>query len=111
MQKQTETNARYVREGKLVPDLIVPLSEHRTLKYFKEEILQTYAEQYGWKLIDDFNRKLLFMEMVEQMGMNYSYKPVLLRAILTYAAAAGEVKISDVVSYFRCFYEARRAPA
>ena len=105
---QTETIERYVREGKLVPDLIVPMSEHRTFKYFKEETLQAYAEQYGWKLIDDSNRKQLFMEMVEQMDMSYSYKPVLLKAILTYADAVGRVKISDIVSYFRSFYEARR---
>ena len=85
------------------------MSEHRTFKYFKEETLQAYAEQYGWKLIDDSNRKQLFMEMVEQMDMSYSYKPVLLKAILTYADAAGRVKISDIVSYFRSFYEARRA--
>ena len=106
---QTETIERYVRDGKLVPDLIVPMSEHRTFKYFKEETLLAYAEQYGWKLIDDSNRKQLFMEMVEQMDMSYSYKPVLLKAILTYADTAGRVKISDIVSYFRSFYEARRA--
>lgn len=106
---QTETIERYVREGKLIPDLIVPMSEHRTFKYFKEETLQAYAEQYGWNLIDDSNRKQLFMEMVEQMDMSYSYKPVLLKAILTYADAAGRVKISDIVSFFRGFYEARRA--
>lgn len=106
---QTETIERYVREGKLLPDLIVPMSEHRTFKYFKEETLQACAEQYGWKLIDDSNRKQLFMEMVEQMDMSYSYKPVLLKAILTYADAAGRVKISDIVSYFRSFYETRRA--
>ena len=105
---QTETIERYVREGKLVPDLIVPMSEHRTFKYFKEETLRAYAEQYGWKLIDDSNRKQFFMEMVEQMDMSYSYKPVLLKAILTYADAAGRVKISDIVAYFRNFYEARR---
>ena len=106
---QSETIERYVREGKLVPDLIVPMSEHRTFKYFKEETLQAYAEQYGWKLIDDSNRKQIFLEMVEQMDMSYSYKPVLLKAILTYADAAGRVKISDIVAYFRSFYEARRA--
>lgn len=105
---QAETIERYVREGMLVPDLIVPMSEHRTFKYFKEETLQSYAEKYGWKLINDSNRKQLFMEMVEQMDMSYSYKPVLLKAILKYADASGRVKISDIVSYFRNFYEARR---
>ncbi len=106
---QTETIERYVREGKLVPDLVVPMSEHRSFKYFKEESLQRYAEQYGWRLIDDSNRKDLFMEMVRQMDMSYSYKPVLIKAILLYADEKGQIKLDDIVSYFRSFYEARSA--
>ena len=106
---QSETVERYVREGKLVPDLVVPMSEHRTFKYFKEETLHKYAEEYGWTLIDDNNRKNLFMEMVRQMDMSYSYKPVLLKAILLLADKKGRVKLSEIVSYFREFYEARRA--
>lgn len=98
---QTETIERYVRNGKLVPDLVVPMSEHRTFKYFKEETLKRYAKQYGWKLIDDSNRKELFLKMVCQMGMNYSYKPILLKAILEYADNAGKVRLDDIVSYFR----------
>lgn len=105
---QSETIERYMREGMLIPDLIVPMSEHRTFKYFKEETLISYAEKYNWKLIDDNNRISLFLEMVEQMDMSYSYKPVLLKAVLTHADANGKVKISDIVDYFRSFYEARR---
>ena len=106
---QTETIERYVREGKLIPDLVVPMSEHRTFKYFKEETLEKYAQQYGWRLIDDSNRKDLFMEMIRQMDMSYSYKPVLIQAILLYADDKGRVKLDDIVSYFRSFYEGRRA--
>lgn len=106
---QTETIERYVREGKLVPDLVVPMSEHRTFKYFKEETLEKYAQQYGWRLIDDSNRKDLFMEMIRQMDMSYSYKPVLIKAILLYADDKGRVKLDDIVSYFRSYYEGRRA--
>ena len=106
---QTETIERYVREGKLLPDLVVPMSEHRTFKYFKEETLEKYAKQYGWRLIDDSNRKDLFMEMIRQMDMSYSYKPVLIKAILLYADEKGRVKLDDIVSYFRSFYEGRRA--
>lgn len=105
---QSETIERYIREGMLIPDLIVPMSEHRTFKYFKEETLISYAEKYNWKLIDDNNRIDLFMEMVEQMDMSYSYKPVLLKAIFAHADTKGRVKISDIVDYFRSFYEARR---
>lgn len=106
---QTETIERYVREGKLVPDLVVPMSEHRTFKYFKEESLEKSAEQYGWTLIDDSNRKDMFMDMIRQMDMSYSYKPVLVKAILLYADDKGRVKLDDIVSYFRSYYEGRRA--
>lgn len=105
---QSETIERYVREGKLVPDLIVPMSEHRTFKYFKEETLLHYAEQYGWKLIDDSNRKDLFMDMIRQMDMSYSYKPVLIKAVMQYADEKGRVKLEDIVAYFRAYYEGRR---
>lgn len=105
---QSETIERYVREGKLIPDLIVPMSEHRVFKYFKEESLERYAKEYGWTLIDDQNRKNLFMEMVEDMDMSYSYKPVLLKAILQNADKQGRVKIDDIVEYFKAFYEDRR---
>jgi len=106
---QTETIEKYVRDGKLIPDLVVPMSEHRTFKYFKEETLEKYAQQYGWMIIDDSNRKDLFMDMVRQMDMSYSYKPVLMKAILMYADDKGRIKLDDIVSYFRQFYEGRRA--
>lgn len=106
---QTETIERYVREGKLIPDLVVPMSDHRTFKYFKEESLQKYAEQYGWTIIDDSNRKDMFMEMIRQMDMSYSYKPVLWKAILLKADNKGRVRLEDIVSYFRNFYDNRRA--
>ena len=106
---QTETIERYVREGKLVPDLVVPMSEHRTFKYFKEESLQKYAVQYGWKIINDSNRKDMFMDMIRQMDMSYSYKPVLMKAIMLYADEKGRIKLDDIVAYFRSYYEGRRA--
>lgn len=106
---QSETIERYVREGKIVPDLLVPMSEHRTFKYFKEETLVQYAAEFGWQLITNDNRKDLFMEMVRQMDMSYSYKPVLLKAIILYADDKGRIKLSDIVGYFREFYENRRS--
>ena len=106
---QTETIEKYVRDGKIVPDLVVPMSEHRTFKYFKEETLQKYAGQYGWTLIDDSNRKDMFMDMIRQMDMSYSYKPVLIKAVMTYADDKGRIKLEDIVNYFRTYYEGRRA--
>lgn len=106
---QTETVERYVREGKLVPDLVVPMSGHRTFKYFREETLQKYAEQYSWTIIDDSNRKDMFMNMIRQMDMSYSYKPVLWKAILLNADNGGRVQLEAIVSYFRSFFDNRRS--
>lgn len=105
---QTETIERYVREGKLIPDLVVPMSEHRTFKYFKEETLHEYAKKYGWILIDDSNRKEMFMDMVRQMDMSYSYKPVFMKAVLQCADSKGRMKLDDIVTYFRSYYEGHR---
>ena len=87
---------------------MAPMSEHCTFKYFKEETLKKYAAQYGWTLIDDSNRKDLFLDMIRQMDMSYSYKPVLIKAVLACADDKGRVKLSDIVAYFRDFYEQRR---
>lgn len=105
---QTETIEKYVRDGKLIPDLVVPMSEHRTFKYFKEETLQKYAEKYGWTLIDDNNRKDMFMDMIRTMDMSYSYKPVLIKAVMQYADGKGRIKLEDIINYFRTYYEGRR---
>ena len=105
---QTETIERYVREGLLKPDLSVPMSEHRTFRYFKEETLLSAANQYGWTLIDDSNRKAMFMDMVRRMDMSYSYKPVLMLAVLRCADEKGRMKLCDLVSFFRQFYAERR---
>lgn len=106
---QAETIERYVREGKLLPDLAVPMSEHRTFKYFKEETLKAYARQYGWTLIDDSNRKNIFLDMVRKTDMSYSYKPVLIKAVLHCADEKGRVKLADIADYFRAYYEGRRS--
>ena len=60
-------------------------------------------------LIDDSNRKEMFLEMIRQMDMSYSYKPVLIKAILLYADEKGRIKLENIVSYFRSYYENRRS--
>ena len=106
---QSETVERYVREGMILPDLVVPMSEHRTFKYFKEETLEAAAAKYGWTLIDDSNRKTMFMDMVRRMDMSYSYKPVLMLAVLACADGKGRMKLIDLVQFFRRFYADRRS--
>lgn len=104
-----ETVERYIREGEIIPDLIVPMSEHRTFKYFSEDTLNKSAEKFGWRIINDKNRKDFFMEMIRQMDMSYSYKPVLVKSILESADEKGRVRIDDIVEYFKEYYEGRRS--
>ena len=49
------------------------------------------------------------MDMIRQMDMSYSYKPVLIKAVMTYADDKGRIKLEDIVNYFRTYYEGRRA--
>ena len=104
---QSETIERYIREGKLIPDLVVPMSDSRKFYYFKEETLTAAAEKFGWQLIDDSNRKDQFMQMVREMTMSYSYKPVLLKAFFAHADKDGQAAISDLTAWFRAYYEGR----
>ncbi|GAV25193.1 DEAD/DEAH box helicase [Carboxydothermus islandicus] len=104
---QSETIARYIREGKIIPDFQVPVGS-KTFNYFEKETVHRYARQYGWKIITQENLKEIFLEMVKKMDMSYSYKPVLLKAMLTHADEQGRVLLEDVVNYFLKFYEDRR---
>ena len=49
------------------------------------------------------------MDMIRQMDMSYSYKPVLIKSILLYADERGRIKLEDIVSCFRSYYEGRRS--
>lgn len=105
---QSETVDRYIREGKIIPDMAVPIGEKRSFNYFKEDSVRMYADKYGWDLITASNIKEKFMDFVEKMDMSFSYKPVLLKAILDHMDSDGRVRICDIISYFTDFYEERK---
>ncbi|WP_309244975.1 hypothetical protein [Clostridium tagluense] len=104
---QSETIGRYIREGKIVPDLEVPMGA-RSFKYFKEQSVKKYANEFDWEIINAANTKKKFMEMVKTMDMSYSYKPVLLKAMPEEVDEKGKVLIEDIVDYFIDFYEDRK---
>jgi len=104
---QSETIERYIKEGKIVPDMEVPISEHRSFKYFNRERPAQIAKEFGWKLINDANRKDLFMKMAQDMTMSYSYKPVFILAFLDQMNAEGEANLEGVTDSFAEFYEDR----
>ena len=105
---QSETIDRYIREGKIIPDIEIPMSGNRTFKYFREETINNYVKQFGWQLITPSNMKDMFMDMVEKMDMSYSYKPVFLKAIFDHIDDKERVRVEDLVDYFIDFYIGRK---
>ena len=106
---QSETVERYIKDGKVKPDLSIPFGDKRMFHYFREESIRNIAKQYGWDLITPQNMADKFMKFTETMDMSYSYKPVLLKAIYECMDSSGRVALPDVVDYFIDFYEDRKA--
>ena len=106
---QSETVERYIKDGKVKPDLSIPFGDKRMFHYLREESIRNIAKQYGWDLITPQNMADKFMKFIETMDMSYSYKPVLLKAIYEYMDSNGRVALPDVVDYFIDFYEDRKA--
>ena len=106
---QSETIERYIKEGKIKADMEVPISEHRSFKYFDKTRPAEYAKQFGWELINAANMKDMFLDMAKTMTMSYSYKPVFILSFLTHMNADGEARLEDVVDSFKGFYEERIA--
>jgi len=104
---QSETIEHHIKNGLIIPDLEVPISEHRSFKYFDPIRPAEYAKQFGWKLINFENMKDMFMEMVNTMTMSYSYKPVFILAMLEQMDENGQARLEDIVSEFSGFYKDR----
>ena len=105
---QSETIEKYIRDGKIKPDLEVPVGDKRNFKYFKEDTVKKYASEFKWELITAANMKDKFMEMVKTMDMSFSYKPVLLKAMLEHADENGRVRVEDIIDFFMDFYGNRK---
>lgn len=104
---QEETISRYIKDKKIIPDLDVPISEHRTLHYFNRERVKEYCQKFGWTEITPSNRKQLFLSFCSEMQMSYSYKPVFLISFLSNMNEKGEALLSDVAESFAWYYEDR----
>lgn len=105
---QSETVDRYVREGKIIPDLAVPIGEKRFFNYYRKETVERYAAEFGWDIITAVNITEKFLHFVEKMDMSFSYKPVLLKAIFDHIDSDGKIRVIDIVNYFIDFYEERK---
>lgn len=104
----THTIDNYIKKGYITPDFVVPMSENRVFRYYKKERVKEFSERFGWTIIEDENKAKLFMHMIKEMRMDHSYKPVLLKGILLHCDTQGKVKISDLVEYFKEYYQNRK---
>lgn len=105
---QKDTVEAKIKEGSLLPDMVIPFGSRRKMLYFREETLIEAAEKFGWTLINDQNRKQIFLDVISKMDMNHSYKPVLIKAILSECDSNGRVSIDRIVDYFIDYYSARK---
>lgn len=96
----------WIETGKITPDHTVELGS-RTYHYFKKDRLESIQKEFNITPITKENIKSKFFEFVREMDMSSSYKPVLLLGMLNLADQEGRVKVSELVEYFRTFYETR----
>lgn len=106
---QAETVERYIKEGKIKPDLSIPIGDKRFFHYFQKDSIYAIAKKYGWDLITAKNMADKFMKFIETMDMSFSYKPVLVKAMYEYMDRNGHVELSDIVDYFKEYYEDRKS--
>ena len=95
---EVEDLLRAIKNGNLVADKVVPLFSQKVVEAFLSE-----QDNRGKILFDDF------MYEITHMRVNYSYKPVLVMAIMRNASENGQIALSDVVDFFLDFYEKRQA--
>ena len=105
---QSETIEKYIRDGKIIADLEVPVGEKHSFKYFLPERVKEFCREFKWTEIKPSNMKQMFMEMVKTMQMSYSYKPVFLLSFFKNMNQFDEALVEDVVFDFCDFYESRK---
>ena len=104
---QSDTIEAKINDGSLQPDMIVTMTEKKRLLYFKQESLIDAAKRFNWTIIDNSNRKNIFMEVINIMDMNHSYKPVFIKSFFSCADKNGRASIDAVVDSFISFYKSR----
>lgn len=105
---QKTTLNRFFLEEKIIADIQIPISNKKSFKYFKFETVSRYARQYGWTIINEKNIKGIFMDYISNMNMVLSYKPVLMKAMLTHCTDEGKILVKDIVEYFINYYQSRK---
>lgn len=105
---QRKTFDKYIKEQKIVPDRWITEDSSTPRPYFTQETFDKYVNQFKWTVITPDNIKEVFMERIEQMDMQRSYKPLLLKTVIEKSSDTGKLSMKEVVSSFRDFYSSRK---
>ncbi len=97
-----------INNGALIPYSVGEGNNHKQIRYFTPEAIDNYIDQYGLERITNENRKDLFWKMTVDGSYSYSYKMVLIKAILELSTDKGVVDMNEVVQYFKEFYYSRK---
>lgn len=74
------------------------------------ELTMLSKEKASEEPIEETALKEVFFEKIQDMRMSYSYKPLLIKAMLNYADEEnGTCPMEDIILYFREFYAKRRS--
>lgn len=87
-----------IKNGNLVAVKVVPLFSQKVVEEFFSD-----PNNGRTTLFDNF------MHEMTHMRVNYSYKPILVMAVMRNASENGEIALSDLVDFFLDFYEKRQA--
>ena len=95
-----------IERGVIQADHTLQLGE-RTYYYLRPERGEEIREQLGLPRVDDESIRGLFLDFVKRMDQTYSYKPVMLRALLDNVDQQGKAELAEVVRAFQGFYLCR----
>jgi len=88
------------------PDLEMKMGR-ATYRYFYRNRVDEIRSALGIKKRTVATLKDDFLSFVQTGDMSMSYKPVLLKGMLTLSDAKGEVDLAELTSYFRTYYQSR----
>jgi hypothetical protein len=89
-----------VERGQLKPDHVLELGE-RTYIYFHRDRIEEVRVAIGAPKIEEHSDRDRFLEFIEAMDMNLSYKPVMLLTLLDAVDEDGRARTSAVVQRFQ----------
>lgn len=98
-----------IEQGKIAPRFEVNVWGAGLITCYDANARRYVIDYFGESDSEGESLYKRFVEMFDDMKMLYSYKPVLIKAILSLANSDGEAKIDDIAEYFLSFYKERRA--